>query len=233
MNRLPYEVKFIINRTVGDAERHIDEPMTIIEKEISARERAFNSNDLRGPQMQTTAALLVSDGQPKCTHCRQSQLCTVVTDINQRITILKRAGRCFVYLKRHHLSWDYRSAAKCTHCGGHHHTSICKNSHAGSHGSRTQQRSETQNDVAATRQTLSPTQLPATPQLLHPPALQSSSRTLQQPSSPQLRPSSHHVAEQLLTPTTQLFMWKCKYLSYCRQQRLVCLTWMSQNVRLL
>ena len=104
MNRLPYEVKFIINRTVGDAERHIDEPMTIIEKEISARERAFNSNDLRGPQMQTTAALLVSDGQPKCTHCRQSQLCTVVTDINQRITILKRAGRCFVYLKRHHLS---------------------------------------------------------------------------------------------------------------------------------
>ena len=42
MNRLPYELKFIINRTVGDAEWHIDEPMTIIEKEISARERAFS-----------------------------------------------------------------------------------------------------------------------------------------------------------------------------------------------
>ena len=43
MNRLPQELRLIISRQIGDKEWHIDEIMTILEREISARERAFSS----------------------------------------------------------------------------------------------------------------------------------------------------------------------------------------------
>ena len=212
MNRLPHELRLIINRGIGDDEWNIDDLMGIVEKEISARERASGpSHDQRGPQLHTAAALLANEGQPKCSYCRQghtSSSCTAVTDINQRKVILKRTGRCFVCLRRHHLSRDCRSPVKCTHCNGHHHTSICKNKYAGSQGNRTQGYNS-QNHIATTRQP--PTQLPPTSQSPQPPTSQSGSLTVQPPSLQQSEPPSHqqtHVAEQLLTPTTQLYCVK-------------------------
>ena len=74
-------------------------------------------------------ALMAGDSQPKCSYCRRSRSsssCTVVTDVMQRKNILKKDGRCFVCLKRHHLSRDCRSPIKCACCNGQHHTSICK-----------------------------------------------------------------------------------------------------------
>ena len=41
MNRLPQELRLIVSRQVGEAEWQIDEIMRIVEREISARERAF------------------------------------------------------------------------------------------------------------------------------------------------------------------------------------------------
>ena len=133
MNRLPQELHLIVSREIGDEEWRIDEIMIIVEREISARERAFSSSsgESRGSGLPTAATLLTSDSQPKRSYCRQSHSsssCTVITDIAQRKASLKRAGRCFMCLKRHHLSRDCRSPARCSRCNGWHHISICKDS---------------------------------------------------------------------------------------------------------
>ena len=100
MNRLPQDLRLIISREVGNAEWHIDQLMAIVERKISARERAFLSS---GPGSHpTTAAVLAADNQPKCCYCRKghpSLKCTTVTDTSQRKVILKKTGRCFVCLK--------------------------------------------------------------------------------------------------------------------------------------
>ena len=131
MNRLPQELRLIVGREVGEAEWRIDEIMTIVEREISARERAFvpSNGQSQGVGLPTATALVAGDGQPKCCYCRQghsSTSCTTITDVVQRKTTLKKAGRCFVCLKRHHLSRDCRSPIKCARCNGRHHTSICR-----------------------------------------------------------------------------------------------------------
>ena len=36
-----------------------------------------------------------------------------------------RSGRCFICLKKYHISKECRSAIRCRNCGGRHHTSIC------------------------------------------------------------------------------------------------------------
>ena len=48
----------IISREIGDDEWHIDEIMTIVEREISARERAFSSssNETRGSGLPTAVS---------------------------------------------------------------------------------------------------------------------------------------------------------------------------------
>ena len=94
MNRLPQELYLIISRQIGDEEWHIDEIMTILEREINARKRAFSSTsgESCGSGLPTAAALLTSDSQPKCTYCRQghsSSSCPVVTDVAQSKGILK------------------------------------------------------------------------------------------------------------------------------------------------
>ena len=131
MSRLPQELRLIVSREVGEAEWRIDEIMNIVEREISAQERAFlpSNGQPRVLGLPTATALMTGDGQPKCSYCRQghsSVSCSIVTDVAQRKHILKKAGRCFVCLKRHHLSRNCRSPVNCTRCNGRHHTSICK-----------------------------------------------------------------------------------------------------------
>ena len=211
INRLPHEIQLLVNREIGDGEWQVDQVMTILEREITARERAsVTGTEPRGPPLHTTAAFMIGDGQPKCSYCRQnhsSSSCTVVTDVAQRKGILKRAGRCFVCPRRHHLSRDCRSSTKCTRCNGRHHTSIC-NSHAGSQSNRTQRVSYSQNYTTATTQPPNPTQPPPTLQL---PTSQFGSPTVQPPILQQPQPPSHqqaHIAEQLFTSTTQLYCVK-------------------------
>ena len=131
MNRLPQELRLIVSREVGEAEWLIDDILNIVERELSAREREFmpSHGQLYGVGLPTATVLVAGDSQPKCSYCRQghsSSSCTVVTDVTQRKNILKKAGRCFACLKRHHLSPDCRSPNRCAHCNGWHHTSICK-----------------------------------------------------------------------------------------------------------
>lgn len=54
-----------------------------------------------------------------------SSSCTTVTDIAARKEVLRKSGRCYVCLKRHHLSRDCRSTYNCRKCRGRHPVSIC------------------------------------------------------------------------------------------------------------
>ena len=112
--------------------------MQVIDAEIRARERANNSGKpnngsypIRGStrNIPTSATLLSNDSpMPKCSYCRQqhsSNSCKSVTDPSERKQILRRTGRCFVCLRKHHTSQECRSTLKCTRCNGRHHVSIC------------------------------------------------------------------------------------------------------------
>ena len=195
MNKLPEDLKLIVSREIGDAEWTVDQLMTIVENEISARERAFSTiGGSQGSVISTTATFIAGDGQPKCCYCRQghsSSSCTVITDITQRKSILKRTGRCFVCLRRHHLSKNCRSSAKCAHCSGRHHSSICKNSCTVSRG---QPRSDSQNHSAAEHNATITPQLP-----------QSSLPTLQPPTFNLQAPQPLPPGQQDIPTTTQLY----------------------------
>ena len=63
-----------------------------------------------------------------CDHPHSSNSCQTVTDPKERKRLLRTSGRCFVCLRRHHISRNCRSPARCSRCRGRHHTSICSNS---------------------------------------------------------------------------------------------------------
>ena len=133
MNKLPQELRLIVSREVKEEEWQLDELMKIVEAEIKARERASNdiSCPTRNPSRDLpTATTLVSNDSvaPKCSYCRQSHSsnsCKTITDPIERKHILKRTGRCFVCLRKYHMSRNCQSSLRCNNCNGRHHVSIC------------------------------------------------------------------------------------------------------------
>ena len=131
MNKLPPELRLVISREVKDRQWELDELMRIIEGEIEARERAsgtnakFNKMPVRAPPP-TTAALMAGGGASivSCCFCRQLHAlasCSTVSDVAERKLVLRRSGRCFVCLKKYHMSRDCRSRLRCSNCNGRHH----------------------------------------------------------------------------------------------------------------
>ena len=139
LNKLPQELRLIMSREVTEGRWNLDELMRLVDVEIRARERASKTSGSgasgnrqakgQGKGLPTNATLYSSDTSvPKCSYCRQqhsSISCRTVTDPNERKQILRKAGRCFVCLRRHHTSRDCRSTLRCTGCGGRHHASLC------------------------------------------------------------------------------------------------------------
>ena len=78
---------------------------------------------------QATAATLFSgnlNSGPPCCYCGQqhtSRSCETVKLVEDRRRILQRSGRCFVCLRKGHISRNCRT--NCTDCKGRHHISIC------------------------------------------------------------------------------------------------------------
>ena len=164
--------------------------MIILEREISTRERALIIGVTpHGPPLQTTAAFIAGDGQPRYVYNWQSHLsssCTVITDITQRKGILKRTGQCFVCLRRHHLSKDCRSSTKCAQCSGRHHISICNGSTV---VPKSQPRSDSQNHMSIEHNIPTAPQLPPPSMQVGPPSLQATQAAhLPLPQAPQLPP---------------------------------------------
>ena len=132
INKLPSEFRLISSRDVKDDEWDLNALMTVMEREIEARERAVTGPSVL-PKRQsrdppTAAVLLTRESGPTCSYCSQSHSSNTyrtVTNVETRKQILKKAGRCFVCLRRHHISRDCRSGIRCVHCNGRHHNSIC------------------------------------------------------------------------------------------------------------
>jgi hypothetical protein len=137
MNKLPHELRVIVSRKVSDEDWESTEVMETIHKEIEARERV-EANPIT-PVMKkqykgipTAASLLSGDTAqgPTCAYCGQphpSNSCRSVVDVEARKRILLKDGRCFLCLKKQHVSRNCRSSLKCSNCHGQHHVSICFN----------------------------------------------------------------------------------------------------------
>ena len=112
--------------------------MNVLEREVDARERASASNPPHTPRkiqprIPTATALTATNAGPTntsitCTYCHlnhASALCSTVTDVNSRKEILRNAGRCYICLRKNHLSRECTSNFSSTKCRRKHHVSIC------------------------------------------------------------------------------------------------------------
>ena len=80
----------------------------------------------------TTSALMAAGSdrnqKPTCVYCGQhhsSVQCTVVTNVQQCKEISKKSGRCFICIRKNHLSGNCPSQSHCSKCHGRHRSSIC------------------------------------------------------------------------------------------------------------
>ena len=151
VNKLPPELKLILTRELGGSAWDLEQLMTAFGRELDARERVFVSGNTSGnkkcqPRPPTAAALVAdsSGSRPFCVYCKKehaSSSCSTVTKVAARKESLHRDGRCFVCLKRHHLSRDCRCNVNCRKCRGRHHVSICTKGSGNSSGESTSHRS--------------------------------------------------------------------------------------------
>ena len=134
MRKLPSELCLNISRRVSEDTWNLDNLMNVLGDELKARERAApeakrsssdNSHSHGRPRKTggaaTTAALF-------CGYCSQphlSEACRKVSNPEARRRILQEEGRCYICLKRGHLSRVCRQNRRCSQCGGRHHISIC------------------------------------------------------------------------------------------------------------
>ena len=165
MNKLPQELRLIISREIKDQDWQLDNIMHALEDELKARERAVPHDECqlsggiqgfsKAQTRSTTSALFAGHSGPTCTYCKQSHpsnACKIVTNSAARKDLLIKQGRCFVCLRKDHLSRNCKSKNQCFKCKGRHHISICPSdgthegiAHNSTNLSRTQSQEQPQN----------------------------------------------------------------------------------------
>ncbi|XP_003391348.1 PREDICTED: uncharacterized protein LOC100639084, partial [Amphimedon queenslandica] len=132
IKKLPPEMKLTISRKLSSDEWSTDKIMQVILDEIEARERMDlkGRDEKRGKEREThTGATLFSGGDNYCCYCKAQghnpESCRRVSSVEERRQILRRVGRCFICLRKGHISSKCRSRWKCMKCKEQHHTSIC------------------------------------------------------------------------------------------------------------
>ena len=82
----------------------------------------------KGPDS-SSAFISNSSSAFSCHSCQQpghyASACSVLTSIDERRKILRDKRRCYVCMRKGHVSWQCRSTNKCARCRGHHHLSLC------------------------------------------------------------------------------------------------------------
>ena len=148
LKKLPNELCLSISRKLTEADWKVDNIMEDLSKELKAKERAVakgsrvkSEHSNKGRKLPGTTNTLLS-GNQYCCFCGQSHLpesCRKITDPEARQELLMDAGRCFLCLKKGHMSRHCtRRGARCTNCGGHHYKSICFKSEQQSYESTSQ-----------------------------------------------------------------------------------------------
>ena len=130
LTKSPQELWLIVSRSLPSDQWDLNVMLQAIEKELNAWEQS-GVTEARQPQQQTAAALISASSQPVCCYCSHSHKsanCEFVVHIGAKKQSLKRAGHCFICLKKGHLSWECRLTGRCKLCKGRHHPSICHQS---------------------------------------------------------------------------------------------------------
>ena len=134
MIKLPQEM--------GNDDWQLDQLLAIFKRELEARERAgtppVNGNQSLPPKPpnknkrdpgKTFSLFNGNANGPTCTYCKgkhPSKDCKTVIDVLARKDLLKKYGRCFVCLRKDHISRNCPSKSKCHKCNGKRHESICQ-----------------------------------------------------------------------------------------------------------
>ena len=131
LGKLPSDVRLVISRKVPEEDWTLDALLENVELEVVAREWAGVSHTQASDRSAPTAATLFTSsnqGSLQCCYCQQghsSSSCKQVVSAEDRKGILRRAGHCYVCLRREHVSRNCCSSARCYRCRGKHHSSIC------------------------------------------------------------------------------------------------------------
>ena len=132
LSKLLPDIRLIASREIPEGDWTLDALLGIVEREVVARERVGGSQArTRSERSVPTASTLIASSNPSsptCCYCQQghsSNNCRSVTNIEERKKILRRTGRCYVCLRRGHVSRTCRSTTRCYKCKGKHHSSIC------------------------------------------------------------------------------------------------------------
>ena len=135
ISKLPDELRLIIGRKIGEDEWKLEEVLDDLLQEVEARERissyACSSTKRRSKEPGSAATLLSKSNVVQCCFCNKShqpENCHSVKVVEDRKQAIKRSGRCFICLKKGHISRECRSRMKCSKCNGKHHTAICSRS---------------------------------------------------------------------------------------------------------
>ena len=119
IQKIPPELQLILSREIGGDNWDLDDLLKRLQDEIAARERIGtpappslpNSQPMkksgRGSPNGTAATLFASSNSSSCCYCQGSHpsgRCEAITDVKQRTKILMKAGRCFVCLRKYHIS---------------------------------------------------------------------------------------------------------------------------------
>uniref|UniRef100_A0A1X7TZM9 Uncharacterized protein n=1 Tax=Amphimedon queenslandica TaxID=400682 RepID=A0A1X7TZM9_AMPQE len=132
-------MQLLISRLLSSDDWMLVSLMETLVKEIEARERTAAANQAHGKthrEQPTSAALYTGDRVIKCCYCQHNHShnsCPKVTSPESRKQLLRMARRCFVGLKRGHVSVACRSSIKCSKCGNRHHISICPRNDSDKH----------------------------------------------------------------------------------------------------
>lgn len=118
VKKLPAEMQLLISRQLSSDDWTLVSLMETLVKEIEARERTAAANQSHGKtnrEQPTSAALYTGDRVITCCYCQHNHShnsCPKVTLPESRKQLLRKAGRCFVCLKRGHVSAACRSSIK-------------------------------------------------------------------------------------------------------------------------
>ena len=137
LQKLPPDLHLILSRGIHEDDWNLDSLLRQLEEEIKTHERAMppstqpstaRKTGPRNDSTSTAAILLAPTNTPSCCLCHLSHPssgCKTVLDIGERKNILMRSGRCFICLKKYHISMECCSAIRWRNCGGRHHTCFC------------------------------------------------------------------------------------------------------------
>ena len=140
VRKLPQELRLIVSRQES-GEWTISSLLKILGEELEARKRTVMPREphpsqfaapKKGNECPTSIALISgsrSENASLCQFCNQRhgpESCETVLSLAER-SILKASGRCYLCLRRGHISRKCRHGTRCHSCGGRHHFALCSN----------------------------------------------------------------------------------------------------------